>query len=127
MNGNTESSTNALQSLVSEVGAIVCEVAEQLETTSGGISHELMKAGDWNTDLIVKLQGFDRMWQQLTAVSVVLQRSSELISHCEAPQSSVEDIVAEVSMRQTRHRLQSAIATEALAPLEPGVTEEQVF
>jgi len=101
---------HTLQALLDGLAAITHEVADQLETTSSGVSQDLMKLGDWSKDLVVKLQDFDRMCQHLTGVSTVLHRCAELIGNCdETPPEIVEAIVAEVPMRQLRHRMQSAL------------------
>jgi len=100
---------HTLQALLGGLATITREVAEQLETTSSGVGQDLMKL-EWSRDAVVKLQDFDKMCQQLTGVSTVLRRCSDLIANCDAaPPGLVASIVAEVPMRQLRHRMQDAL------------------
>lgn len=101
---------HSLRALLGALAAITGEVAQQLETTSSGVGDEIVKHGEWSKDVIVKLQDFDKMCQKLTGVSEVLSRCSDLIANCDAaPPELLESIVAEVPMRQLRHRMQDSL------------------
>ena len=63
---------NELQTLLRAIATMSCEVAEQLEENSSGIGHDLMKAGGVNKEVMVRLQAFDRMHQELDVISDVL-------------------------------------------------------
>jgi len=118
---------HSLQALLGGLAAITGEVAQQLESTSSGVGQDLMKHGEWSRDVVVKLQDFDRMCQQLTGVSEVLRRCSDLIANCDAaPPELVESIVAEVPMRQLRHRMQDALNRPGLVRSVPE-EEDAVF
>jgi hypothetical protein len=124
MNDTDLPATHSLQSLLGALAVITREVAEHLETTSSGIGQELMKTGSCSSDVMVRLQDFDRMRQQLTAVGDVLEHCNSLILH--AAPHNVDAIVASVSMRQMRHRIQAALDQgRPTAVAEPEI--EQVF
>ncbi len=110
------------------LAAVTGEVAEHLEITSSDIGKDLAKSSDLGKAVIVKLQGFDRMRQQLTAVSEVLKRCSVLISNCDAAEpQTVESIISQITMRQMRHRLQDALAAIASAPEAREAESDRVF
>jgi hypothetical protein len=116
---------HSLQALLGGLATITREVAEQLENTSSGVGQDLMKL-EWSGDAVVKLQDFDKMCQQLTGVSNVLRRCSDLIANCDAaPPELLDSIVAEVPMRQLRHRMQDALARPGSARIV--VEEDAVF
>jgi len=128
MNDIAEPGATALQTLLFALAAVTHEVGENLEHTSSAIGEDLQKSGDLGKAAMVKLQAFDRMRQQLAAVSEVLKRCSVLISNCDAaaPQS-IEQIVSQISMRQMRHRLQDALDLLASNHAAKDAEEEQVF
>lgn len=125
MDDTTLAPAHSLQALLGALAGITCEVAEHLETTSSGIGQELMKSGQCSSEIMVRLQDFDRMRQQLTAVSDVLTHCNGLILH--AAPHNVDAIVAQVSMRQMRHRIQDAIDKSRPVVAEPPLEDEQVF
>jgi len=117
---------HTLQALLGGLAAITGEVAQQLENTSSGVGQDLMKHGEWSRNVVVKMQDFDKMCQQLTGVSTVLRRCSDLIANCDAaPPELVESIVAEVPMRQLRHRMQDTLNHPEFA--RPAPEEDVVF
>jgi glutamate dehydrogenase/leucine dehydrogenase len=128
MNDILEPAAHTLQALLYALAAVTGEVAEQLEITSSDVGKDLAKCSDLDRAVIVKLQGFDRMRQQLTAVSEGLKRCSALISNCDAaaPQS-VESIISQITMRQMRHRLQDALAAIASSPVAREAEDDAVF
>lgn len=125
MSDSTELPAHSLQALLAALATITCEVAENLEATSSGVGQEMMKAGVCSSDVMVKLQDFDRMRQQLTAVGDVLQHCTSLILN--AAPHSVDSIVAQLPMRQMRHRIQDAIDTHRGAAVERVAEAEEVF
>jgi hypothetical protein len=116
---------HSLQALLGALATITGEVAEHLETTSSGIGQDLVKEGACSPEIMVKLQDFDRMRQQLAAVGDVLQHCTGLILN--AAPHNVDSIVAQVTMRQMRHRIQDAIDTLQRGAAAPAVEAEQVF
>jgi hypothetical protein len=128
MNDILEPAAHTLQALLYALAAVTGEVAEHLEITSSDIGKDLAKSSDLGKAVIVKLQGFDRMRQQLTAVSEVLKRCSVLISNCDAAEpQTVESIISQITMRQMRHRLQDALAAIASAPEAREAESDRVF
>ncbi len=128
MNAILEPAAHTLQALLYALAAVTGEVAEHLEDTSSDIGQDLAHSSDLGKAVMVKLQAFDRMRQQLTAVSEILKRCSVLISNCDAtaPQT-VESIVSQITMRQMRHRLQDALAAIASAPAAKEAESDRVF
>ena len=115
-----------MQSLICALAAITGEVAEHLETTGSFIGRELMKSSNCGQDVIVQLQSFDRMCQQLTAVAEMLADCAVLIGNDDAPAHKIDSIIAQIPMRQIRHRLQDALVAPRAAT--DGLQEdEQVF
>jgi hypothetical protein len=125
MDDTMEPPAHSLQALLGALATITCEVAEHLETTSSGIGGDLVKSGVCSPDIMVKLQDFDRMRQQLTAVGDVLQHCTSLILN--AAPHNVDSIVAQVTMRQMRHRIQDAIDTQRRGAAGPLAVADQVF
>lgn len=117
---------NSMQALLCALGGITGEVAEHLETTGSFIGRELMKSAGSDQEIIVRLQSFDRMCQQLTAVAEMLEDCAVLIGSDDAAAHKIDSIVAQIPMRQIRHRLQ-----DALVPSRSGAdrkeTDEEVF
>lgn len=120
---------HSLQALLGALATITCEVADHLEATSSDIGRDLMSTGLCSPDIIVKLQEFDRLRQQLTAVGDVLHHCTGLILH--AAPHNVDLIVAQVTMRQMRHRIQDTIdsqnGTVSARQVEAEAEVEQVF
>jgi hypothetical protein len=121
----TELPAHSLQALLAALATVTCEVAEHLETTSSGIGQDLVKAAVCSHDVMVKLQDFDRMRQQLMAVGDVLTHCATLILN--AAPHNVTAIVSQLPMRQMRHRLQDAIDTHRGAAAERVLEADQVF
>jgi len=117
---------NSMQALLCALGGITGEVAENLETTGSFIGRELMKSATADQDVIVRLQSFDRMCQQLTAVAEMLEDCAELIGSDDAPAHKIDSIVAQIPMRQIRHRMQDALAAPG-AGADRKETDEEVF
>jgi hypothetical protein len=108
-----EDNENSLHSLLCALATINCDVAEQLEKTSSGIAQDLMKLGGWNKDVVVKLQDFDRMRQELSAVGGALRRCADLITVADAAHG-VQTIVSEISLSKMQRRLLDALSTLVL-------------
>lgn len=131
MHNNGNSGPNELQTLLRAIATMSCEVAEQLEQNSSGIGEDLMKVGAINKDVMVKLQAFDRMHQELDVISNVVQHCSALMSKANVGQQEVEFIVSQITLAQFRHRLQNVLAVSgsavavAAAKVEPE--QDQVF
>ena len=100
---------NSMQALLCALAAITGEVAEHLEATGSFVGRELMKSPDCGPEVVVQLQSFDRMCQQLTAVGEILEYCAVLIGNDDAAAHKIDSIVAQVPMRQVRHRLQDAL------------------
>jgi hypothetical protein len=127
MHDRLDSGPNELQTLLRAIATMSCEVAEQLEQNSSGIAEDLMKVNAVNKDVMVKLQAFDRMHQELDVISNVVQHCSVLMSKADVGQQEVEAIVSQITLAQFRHRLQNVLAVtgSAVAPIK--VEQEQVF
>lgn len=120
--------THTLQALLGALATITCEVAEHMEINSSAIGQDLMKTGDCSSDVMVKLQGFDRMRQQLTAVGDILEHCSGLVLNCDSAPHNFDDIVAQITMRQMRHRLQDELESRSVGVvLERAPDSEEVF
>lgn len=117
---------NSMQALLCALGAITSDVAEHLETTGSFIGRELMKSADCGHEVIVQLQSFDRMCQQLTAVGEILADCAVLIGNDDAAAHKIDSIVAQIPMRQMRHRLQDALVVP-VAGGDGGDADEQEF
>ena len=122
------SGANELQVLLRAIAKMSCEVAEQLEQNSSGIGEDLVKAAALNKDVMVRLQAFDRMHQELDVISNVVQHCSDLMSKANVGADEVETIVSEITLAQFRHRLQRVLASSGSA-INGGtpVVEEQIF
>jgi hypothetical protein len=118
---------SALQTLLRALAKMSYEVAEQLETTSSGIAQELMKNGGCGKDVMVKLQAFDRMHQELDVISDVLKRCSVLMEIAGVRPQDVETILSQITLAQFRHRLQSALSVPEAVLAAPNFQEERVF
>jgi hypothetical protein len=122
-----------LQSLLRAIATMSCEVAEQLEHNSSGIGQDLMKCRALSKDVMMKLQAFDRMHQELDVISNVVQHCSELMSKANVGAREVETIVSQITLAQFRHRLQSVLASCSSAFVGAGIgvsavaEPEQVF
>jgi hypothetical protein len=127
MYDNPDSGPNELQTLLRAIATMSCEVAEQLEHNSSGIAHDLMKVGAVNKDVMVKLQAFDRMHQELDVISNVVQHCSMLMSKANVGPQEVESIVSQITLAQFRHRLQNVLAVCGLAVAGTRVEQEHVF
>lgn len=125
MTDTIEPPAHSLQALLGALATVTCEVAEQLETTSSGIGRDLVSVGECSSDVMIKLQDFDRMRQQLTAVGDTLQHCATLILN--AAPHNVASIVAQITMRQMRHRLQDTLDRRLNPAAEREVEAEQVF
>ncbi len=125
----TNLGSNELQSLLRAIATMSCEVAEQLEQNSSGIGQDLMRCEALSKDVMMKLQAFDRMHQELDVISNVVQHCSELMSRANVGAREVETIVSQITLAQFRHRLQSALASCSPAFVGAGadVQPEQVF
>ena len=106
-----------------------CEVAEQLEQNSSGIGQDLLKCKALSKDVMMKLQAFDRMHQELDVISNVVQHCSDLMTRANVGASEVETIVSQITLAQFRHRLQSVLAdcNPAFAGVGADIQPEQVF
>src|SRR5580692_2845863 len=102
---------NELEGLLRAIATMSCEVADQLEQTSSGIGQDLMNLGGVSRDVMVKLQAFDRMHQELEVISNVVQHCSELMSRANVGAQEVETIVSQITLAQFRHRLQNVLAS----------------
>jgi hypothetical protein len=118
---------SALQTLLRALAKMSYEVAEQIEATSSGIAEELMKNGGCGKEVIVKLQAFDRMHQELDVISDVLRRCSVLMEIAGVRPHDVETILSQISLAQFRHRLQNALAVPAAVLAAPDLQLERVF
>lgn len=118
---------NELQTLLRAIATMSCEVAEQLEQNSSGIGEDLMKVGAINKDVMVKLQAFDRMHQELDVISNVVQHCSMLMSKANVGQHEVEMIVSQITLAQFRHRLQNVLAVSGSSVAPIKAEQEQVF
>jgi hypothetical protein len=118
---------NELQALLRAIATMSCEVAEQLENTSSGIAEDLMRLGGVDKDVMVKLQAFDRMHQELDVISNVVQHCSMLMLKANVGAQEVETIVSQITLAQFRHRLQNVLANSGLALAPVAVQQEQVF
>jgi hypothetical protein len=126
---------NELQSLLRAIATMSCEVAEQLEQNSSGIGQDLMKCGALSKDVMMKLQAFSRMHQELDVISNVVQHCSELMSRANVGAREVETIVSQITLAQFRHRLQNVLAgcssvfvgAATGAGIGVGAEPEQVF
>jgi hypothetical protein len=118
---------NELQTLLRAIATMSCEVAEQLEFNSSGIGQDLMKCGALSKDVMMKLQAFDRMHQELDVISNVVQHCSDLMSKANVGAQEVEMIVSQITLAQFRHRLQDVLAS--CSPVFAGMSAEpeQVF
>ena|ERR1700756_4327314 len=121
------SDANELKTLLRAIATMSCEVAEQLEYNSSGIGQDLMKCGSLNKDVMMKLQAFDRMHQELDVISNVVQHCSELMSKANVGADEVEMIVSQITLAQFRHRLQNVLASCSPAFSGIAVEPEQVF
>jgi hypothetical protein len=120
-------SANSMQALLCALAAIAGEVAEHLEATGSFVGRELMKSAERSSqDVIVQLQSFDRMCQQLTAVSEILGDCAVLIGNDDTHAHRIDSIVAQIPMRQVRHRLQDALVAPGGEP-DGKDTDEKVF
>jgi hypothetical protein len=131
MHDTTNLGPSELQSLLRAIATMSCEVAEQLEQSSSGIGQDLMKGGALSKDVMMKLQAFDRMHQELDVISDVVQHCSELMSKANVGAGEVETIVSQITLAQFRHRLQRALAgcgsTFIAAGTSVDAEPEQVF
>lgn len=129
MDDTPDSGANELQVLLHAIAKMSCEVAEQLEQNSSGIGEDLVKVGAISKDVMIKLQAFDRMHQELDVISNVVQHCSDLMSKANVGADEVETIVSEITLAQFRHRLQRVLASSGLAinNIAIPVAEEQVF
>ena len=125
MDDTVAPTTHSLQALFGAIADITREAAEHLEATSSAIGQELMKAGCCSNEVMIKLQEFDRMRQQLTAVGDVLEHCNGLILNV-APHN-VDLIVAKVSMRHLRHRIQDALDSNRPVAVAAEAECEQFF
>ena len=127
----SEIGSNELQILLRAIATMSCEVAEQLEFNSSGIGQDLVKCGSLSKDVMMKLQAFDRMHQELDVISNVVQHCSELMSKANVGAREVETIVSQITLAQFRHRLQDVLAncSPAFARIGVGLgaEPEQVF
>jgi hypothetical protein len=123
--------SNELQTLLRAIATMSCEVAEQLEFNSSGIGQDLVKSGLLSKDVMMKLQAFDRMHQELDVISNVVQHCSDLMSKANVGAQEVETIVSQITLAQFRHRLQNVLAScsPAFAAMDTaiGAEPEQVF
>jgi hypothetical protein len=118
---------SALQTLLRALARMSYEVAEQIEATSSGIAQDLMKIGGCNNDVVVKLQAFDRMHQELDVISDVLKRCSVLMEIAGVRPHDVETILSQISLAQFRHRLENALTTSAAGQNGANLELEQFF
>ena len=118
---------NELQALMRAIATMSCEVSEQLEHTSSGIGQDLMKFGGLNKDVMIKLQAFDRMSQELGVISNVVQHCSELMSRANVGVQEVKTIVSQITLAQFRHRLQNALVSSGSSVDAELVADERVF
>ena len=119
---------NELQTLLRAIATMSGEVAEQLEENSSGIGRDLMKNGAINKDVMVRLQAFDRMHQELDVIGDVVQHCSMLMSKANVGTQEVETIVSQIALAQFRHRLQRVLANGGTAVVAaPAALEEKVF
>lgn len=125
---NADQGPNELQTLLRAIATMSCEVAEQLEENSSGIGRDLMKAGRVSKDVMVRLQAFDRMHQELDVISDVVQHCSMLMSKANVGTEEVDNIVSQITLAQFRHRLQSVLANGGSAVANGRATfEDKIF
>ncbi len=114
--------SSELQTLLRAIATMSCEVAEQLEFNSSGIGQDLVKCGSLSKDVMMKLQAFDRMHQELDVISNVVQHCSDLMSKANVGAQEVEMIVSRITLAQFRHRLQNVLAS--CSPVFAGMAAE---
>jgi hypothetical protein len=119
--------SSELQTLLRAIATMSCEVAEQLEFNSSGIGQDLVKSGALSKDVMMKLQAFDRMHQELDVISNVVQHCSDLMSKANVGAQEVEMIVSQITLAQFRHRLQNVLANCSPAFATMAAETEQVF
>ena len=119
--------SSELQTLLRAIATMSCEVAEQLEFNSSGIGQDLVKSGALSKDVMMKLQAFDRMHQELDVISNVVQHCSDLMSKANVGAQEVEMIVSQITLAQFRHRLQNVLANCSPAFAAMAAETEQVF
>jgi hypothetical protein len=122
---------NELQALLRAIATMSCEVAEQLESNSSGIGEDLLKAGKISKEVMVRLQAFDRMHQELDVISNVVQHCSNLMAKANVGLQEVETIVSRITLAQFRHRLEKVLVNSGSAygglQLEQEPEQEMVF
>ena len=123
----TDLGPNELQTLLRAIATMSCEVAEQLEHNSSGIGQDLVKCGLLSKDVMMKLQAFDRMHQELDVISNVVAHCSDLMSKANVGAQEVETIVSQIKLAQFRHRLQDVLANCGAAFVAVSAEPEQVF
>jgi len=101
-----------LREFLRALGSINCELGEHLEESSSAISRLLMGSVEDNQALVVELQAFDRLRQEILAIGETLQKCAELISPADHA-DEIENLIAGISLSRLRTRLLPVVSTSA--------------
>ena len=120
-----------LRALLSAVAGLLHETAIRFEDTASRVAElEMTRSARPNRDLIMTLQDFDRLQQELVALGDVLARcaaaSDDTLSFHDG-HAEFGHLIATVSVGQLRERLLCRLqgkSADLLVPLQPG---EELF
>jgi hypothetical protein len=110
MSDNIQQSSNLIQSLLREVAVMVGETVQQIEISSSNLGDQMSADRKLTDEIVVELQGFDRMCQMLNAAGTVLRECLPLLGNCSAVNADLQKVLTKIPMRQARHRLEHALS-----------------
>jgi hypothetical protein len=117
------SAESSLRSLLIALGQLTFETATHLEELSGHISHDMLHPGKKGRNLVVRLQGFDRMRQELCTIGESVESCAALIS-TSAPSQHVRNIIEAIPLAQMKKKLLRKVAFDEPAPAAPEIVPE---
>jgi hypothetical protein len=116
-----------LKSLLTVLAGVMQETAGRFEDTSSRVAQLVLGGPDDEVggDLVTTLQNFDRLRQELVAISDVLSGcvGSQEETIRRDPQTGIRDLVGAVPVADLRRRLSSRLGLEA--PAQEPVAEEE--
>ena len=104
---------------------MVGETVQQIEASSSNLGDQMSADRKLTDEIVVELQGFDRMCQLLSAAGIVLRECLPLLGDCPAVDADLQKVLTKIPMRQARHRLERAISSHE--PNAEAVEAYQVF
>jgi len=122
----------ALERLLSELSAVLCDVVVRFEETTSQVTEAIaFSRCEVSRELVVTLQDFDRLRQEYLAVAKVIGRIGTCLERAVAGDVEAEaqcaEAITEVPIAELRKRLMACLAGQAGGPAPSLAGDEAMF